>query len=275
MISRESVQNRLDKHKKSFGDAFIDPRPLWTTQGITWNDVQDAGKGHSCPVIYEVIRKRIDQDPVEVWRSYQGKNNAYCAISNLLENTGRIDLYTSWTHNELKKKGEKTHPEVKPTFQYPVGYDQHYLLANARMDQYYLSDHFKTLDHIAHGALPGFAVSLEEQQKFAIPVENYQSCAHSASNLDHFTALVAVKTAQVLKSRGIEDQKIVNLLAQNFANTGSVREYGQQKHASRIVSLVIKEIKEAGNLAGVSSGFRRLARPKVERHYFGKRNPRL
>jgi len=276
MFSETEIQSHLNQNKKDFGRASIDTRPLWSTDNITWEDVKFAGERHSCPVLRDVLNKRVDiQQPVEVWRAYQGKNNAFCEISNLFQKTNRSDLYTSWNHNELRKKGEKTHPEVKAVFQYPSGHDQHYLLANARMDQYFLSDHLRTLDHIAHGASLGYAASPEEQAKYSVSIDDYQSCAQTATNLDHFTALVAIKTAQILKNRGVEDQTIVKLLSQNFAQAGSVREYGQQKHASKIVSLVLKEIKECGNLQGIASEFRQSARPKIEKHYFGKRNPRL
>ena len=275
MFSETEIQSHLDHNKARFGRSTLDQRPLWADNPITWNDVILAGEAHSCPVIRKVLNGRLDRQPIEVWRSYQGKNKFYGEITSLFQAVNRPDLRQDWTHNELKKRNEKTHPEVKPTFQYPVGYDQHYLLANARLDQYYLSDHFKTLDHISHGVVPDYAASPEDQAKYSVSVDDYRECAQKATNLDHFTALVAVKTAQILKSRGVEDQKIVKLLSQNFSQTGSVREYGQQKHASKIVSLVLKEIKECGNLQGIASEFRRSARPKIEKHYFGQRNPKL
>lgn len=275
MFSPEIIQNHLNAHRKSFGLSFVDPRPLWESNNITWNDVIIAGENHSCPVICDVVNKRADKPPVEVWRSYQGKNNVYCEISDLLLNVGRKDLHSDWTHRELKKKKEKTHPDIIAIRQYPDGYDTKLLNANARMNQYYISDHFKTTDHINHGALPDYASTVEDQNRFSLNPTDYQSCALKTTSLDHFCALVAVKSAQTLKSRGVDGHTIAKLLSQNFAQTGSVREYGQQKHASIIVGLVLKEIKECGTLPGLASEFRQLARPKIEKSYFSKRNPRL
>jgi hypothetical protein len=273
MFSCEQIQSNLNLNKKTFGKSAIDSRPLWETTQVTWDDALTAGRDHSCPVIKKVVNS--GKSALEIWRSYQGKNNAYCEISNLLLDAGRPDLYSKWTHGELRKKTEQTHSEVKPTFQYPEGHNQRILLANARLDQYCVSDHFKTLNHIAHGAIVDYAKSKEEQNKYSVTISDYQSCATKAINLDHFTALVAVKTAQILKGRGVDNQTIANLLSLNFAQTGSVREYGQQQHASKIVSLIIKEIKESGVLPNLASRFRQLARPKIEKQYFGTKNSKL
>lgn len=273
MFSSEQIQSNLNLNKKTFGRSAIDRRPLWETPQVTWDDAITAGRDHSCPVIKKVVNS--GKSELEIWRSYQGKNNAYCEMSDMFLNVGRPDLYSEWTHGELRKKTEQTHLEVKPTFQYPEGHNQRILPANARLAQYCVSDHFKTLDHIAHGAIIGYAKSEEEQHKYSVTVKDYQSCALEAVNIDHFTSLVAVKTAQILKSRGVDDQTIANLLSQNFAQIGSVREYGQQKHASKIVSSIIKEIKECGLLPNLASRFRQLARPKIEKQYFGIKNSQL
>lgn len=277
MHSREEIQGFLNTHKHIFGKPKTDNRPLWSTptENVTWADVSVSGSQHSCPVIQNVVQSRAEKPPIEVWRSYQGKNNAYCQISDVLLSSGRGDLYSDWTHRETRKAKEKTHADVMSVRQYPDGYDPKVLNANARMDQYYLSDHLKTIDHISHGALPAYATTVDDQAKFSIDPAEYQSCAAKAKDLDHFCALVAVKSAKTLKNRGVDTHTIAKLLSQNFAQTGSVREYGQQKHASKIVGLVVKEIKECGVLPRLASEFRRLSRPKIEKRYFAKRNLRL
>lgn len=143
------------------------------------------------------------------------------------------------------------------------------------MAQFYLQDHFKALDHITHGAMKDFPKTPSQRKKFSVNVTDYQSCVVEAKNLNHLCALVAVKTASTLKSRGVSDKIIVNFLSQTFAKTGTIREYGQQKRASRIVNLVLKEIKECGQLPGIASKFRQLSRPKVRKYYHGQPNLKL
>ncbi|MFA5026154.1 MAG: hypothetical protein WC503_06640 [Candidatus Shapirobacteria bacterium] len=274
MISRETVQSFLNQNRKKWGKTpHSDNRDLWSTtpDTITQTDVLTAGMEHSCPVISDVSTKK---NPVEMWRSYNGKNQSFEDISNLLISV-RPDLGLEWNKKEVKGHSEKTHPEVKKISQFPDGFHKNTLTSNSRMDQYYLSDHFKTLDHIVHGAFPNFAESPSDQLKFSVQTTDYLDCAKLADNLDHFTALVAVRSAQILKSRGISNHSIAKLLALNFAQTGTIRENGQQKHAQYLVDLIIKEIKQPGDLPGLSKEFKKLARPKVKTSYFGQRNPRL
>lgn len=278
MISKEGVQSILNTSRYHWGKTSeMDGRDLWKTPAnlITSSDVIDSGIRHCCPVIYTVITNTENpRTPVEIWRAYNGKNKAFENISELLINTNP-ELSKEWQKRELRKNSEKTHPEVKKNFQYPEGFRRYTLFPNARMPQYYLSDHFRTLDHIVNGALPKFADNLIDQQKYLVIPEDYLLCAKNAINLDNFTALVAVQTAHILRSRGVSIHKVAELLAQNFAGTGSIREYGQQKHAQKIVDLILKEIKKSGDLPGLSKQFRELARPKVQVSYLGIRNHKL
>lgn len=273
MTSRIEVQVYLNTHRQDWGKGSPHVRPLWDTVDIDRQDVLRAGVGHSCMVISKVLAGgRTD---LEIWRSYTGKNQAFADISELFLQTNRLDLFRSWNRQEVKKHHQVTHQSVKALAQYPDGFHRQTLPANARMVQYYVSDHLKTLDHIYHGALPNFANNPEDQQKFLLTSADYANCALEARNVDHFCALMAVHTAQVLKSRGVDSRQVAQLLSQNFAQTGIVQENGQQKPAQRLVNLIIKEIKETGQLPGLSSEFRRLARPKVQSYYLGHRNPRL
>ena len=275
MIPREAVQFYLDNNRQNWGKtSHSDNRDLWKTptDQVTQNDTLQAGMRHSCFVIAKVSALK---SPIEMWRSYNGKNYAFENIPTIFTSTNRQDLMKDWYQSEMRRPSEKTHPEVKESAQYPDGYNRRLLTPNSRMSQYYLSDHFKTLDHIAHGSFPPYSNNSIDQDKFLVDILDYTDCAKKAKNLDHFTALVAVKSAQILKSRGIDNHTIASILALNFAQTGTIRENGQQKHAQQIVDSIIKEITEAGDLKGLSSEFRKLARPRVQTSYFGKRNPRL
>ena len=143
------------------------------------------------------------------------------------------------------------------------------------MVQYYVPDHFKTLDQISHGLMPSFASTSEDRQKFQVNLSDYQVCATKAQSLDHFCALVAVKSAQILKDNDVDTKTIAKLLSQNFAQTGIIREQGQINHAQHIVDLTLQEIIATGSLPGLAKEFRHLAQPKVHQYYQGKRNLRL
>lgn len=274
MFTKETVQAALNHDPNLWGRSLrSDTRDLWNTpeSAITSDDAITAGIQHSCPVIEKVSKTKT---PLEMWRSYTGKNIAFEAISDLFDQANRPDLKVEWHKNEIRSSSQKTHPEVKAVAQYPASRQNRFLSANARMSQYYLSDHFKTLDHIVHGALPSPSTP-EDRSKYEISISDYQKCAENAHSLDHFTALVAVNTAQILQKRGIDNHSIAALLSQNFAQTGTIREYGQDKHAQRILSQVLTEIKQVGSLPGLSKEIRKISRPKIQKYYSGQRNPRL
>lgn len=275
MPSREAVQQFLNTHRSEWGKSGRrDTRNLWSINpsSFTENEAMLAGMRHSCMVIHDVSKKKT---PSEMCLSYGGKNNFFEDISQLFLQTGRADLHKSWNKKEVKSRSEKTHQDVKAIAQFPEGHHKQTLSANGRIVQYYVPDHFKTLDQISHGLMPGLASTPADQQKFQVNLLDYSDCVAKAQSLDHFCALTAVKTAQTLKDRGINTKTIAKLLSQNFAQTGIIREQGQINHAQHIVSQTIQEIVATGSLSGLAKEFRHLAQPNVHKYYQGYRNPRL
>lgn len=274
MIPRKEAQIFLDHNRSGWGKTpCTNTLNLWeiSEKNINEEIVMRAGLEHCCPVISDISTRH---SLLYMIRNYNGKNQVHQDISVLLSHI-RPDLGKEWDKNELRSKHEKTHLDVKKVMQYPEGFHRNLMHPKSRMVQYYVPDHFKTLDHIVHGEHPSFANDAESQRLYTVTLGDYCECFETARNLDHLAALVAVQTAQTLHSRGIDTPKIAKLLAQNFASTGTIREYGQQKHAQKIVDLILKEIKKSGDLPGLSKQFRELARPKVQKSYFGRRNMSL
>jgi hypothetical protein len=264
MFSKETVQSYLNQHRKEWGRSDLgDRRDLWSTppNSFTEADAILAGIRHSCMVIQNVSTKKT---PYDMCLSYGGKNNFFQDISQFLNQNHRPDLVHSWNQKELKSRRHQIHPEVKAIAQFPEGYHKRTLSANSRMVQYYIPDHFKTLDQMGR-----------DQSVYQVNLSDYSNCAVKARDLDHFCALIATQTASILKSRGLDNASIAKLLAQNFAQTGIVRENGQIKHAQHIVDSIIQEITSVGTLPGLSAEFRHLAQPKVRRYYQGTQNSRL
>jgi len=274
-IDRKEIQTHLDSHRDEWGQSSrYDPRNLWqlSEPDVTLDEAVSEGERHSCRVI---AKAAVNKSTLTMLRSYGGKNRAFQNVSQLLEEHNPR-LHKDWNSAEVRRRKEHTHPDIQKIAQLPTGVNPRQLNANARLIQYDVPDHFKTLDHIVHGQTPSqIHIKPGDESKYHLPLEIYIEPARLATNLPDFAARVAHQTAVTLHQREVDTRDIANLLSLNFAQTGIIQEYGQQKPASRLVDHIIATITREGKLPGLARAFRETARPKVQKSYLGKRNPRL
>ena len=159
--------------------------------------------------------------------------------------------------------------------QVPQGIDKQRIEPGVRMPIYYVCNTLRTLALIEHGKRLDIASTPDEQKRYSVNPNDFYSCIKNATDLDDLSIRFAVKTALILHNKGVNNQGIVEILTSCFASTGLIREYGQQKHAEKIVDGIFTGIIEAGQLTGLVSQFRLKARSKVRLFYKGIPNKDL
>lgn len=247
MISRAEVKRTLNANWQSFGVRGPTINPLQVEPSSVTNDmVVIAGINHGCPVIDTVLARPAT--PAENLTSYGLKNDAFNAFDDLFLATGRLDLSSQWNHGELRRKQEKTHPSLKLLT--PDQLNQRQLVPKARIPQMDLCDFIKVAQ-----------LSVPDRQ---FSVSDFTQDSVDATDIYDFCSSVALRAALTLADRGVDNQTIATVLSNSFAKSGLIKEYGQQKPSERLVNDIVRKIVRSGQLPGLASEFKKMARPKVK-----------
>mgnify|MGYP001558862675 CR=1 FL=1 len=219
---------------------------------LSESDLAETAVNHACVVAEKLHEERgLTALPDTVW-AYTAKNQFDRYVQKTLSRDGKLSL-GSEIGNDWYGKSHRSIEGSKDITKYPDEVDNSKIHGIGKVERYWPAQLMRYLESIRLGKaseseLQKCKVGETPKITYKIPWLNYDEVIKGAESVEDIAVGVAVKTLEILKSNGLNDEQIVAVLLAGYSPGGPISEHGNIPEIGKIWKSIVSNAKSITEL---------------------------
>ena len=220
-------------------------------KSLNTSSLTQAAVSHACMVVESLYQKRGEAALHDLVWSYTTKNQFDRYVEKTLRKNGKLenggtlaDQWASTTKRVELIKGDIDYPEVV---------DDKFIYGVGKVERYWPAQLMRYLESIRLGKsgkdeLTKYKVGDTDRGKFKIPWSTFDEVITKAESVEDITVGIALKTLEILKSRDINKDQLVAIIANGYSPSGAISEHGKIEGIESVWNKLLQKIESNSGL---------------------------
>jgi hypothetical protein len=245
-LLRQIVKERVVD--KIVADGWPQPNP----ERVGPRDIADSGVEHACVVAEYLIDSRGAEASPSTFFSYTTKNQFDRYVLKVLTRSGKFSKESN-IRSEWFGLWDRQNGYSNPRVKYPEGVDDTKIYGVAKPHRYWPAQLMRYLEAVRLGKI---SESERERLKvggslpdlYTIPWADLDKSIEDSKTVDEIAVNIFVYVAERLKTNGLNDGQVVEMLTAGYSPNGPTSEHGDIPQVHSIWNKIITKLKEDINL---------------------------
>jgi hypothetical protein len=219
---------------------------------LSESDLAETAVYHACVVAEKLHKERGPEAlPDTVW-AYTAKNQFDRFVFKTLSRAGKLST-GSKLGSEWNKPKERRVSKSDDITKYPVEVDSSKIHGIGKVERYWPAQLMRYLESIRLGKasdseLQKYKVGDTPRVSYKIPWFNYDEVIKNAESIEDISVGVAIKTLEILKTNGLDDEQLIAVLLAGYSPGGPISEHGNIPEIESIWKRIVEETKNHPSL---------------------------